>query len=221
MNNKNVKHGLGECLVHLLFPPRCALCGLIGEENLCPDCQKELDALFQPKKFLAHGGNGFADEMICLFAYSEPKVQKLLYDWKNIDYLDLHHIFSQYMAKAVKKNLFPSPIHKISYLPRRNYARRTAGFDQAEKIAQELGKILEIPVEPLLRRRGYSKPQRKAPFKDREKNVKGKFVTRKSLAGETVLLVDDIVTTGETAKEGARILKEAGAMKVYIFSLAH
>lgn len=215
------KHGPGEGLVRLLFPPRCALCRKVGEEDLCSHCQKELDGLFHPKKFLAPGGNGFADEMMCLFSYSEPAVQRLIFDWKNVDYIDLHHIFSRYMEKALKKGLFPSPIHKISYLPRRTFARRTAGFDQAEKIAEELGKLLGIPVEPLLRRRGFSKAQRKASFRDREKNVKGKFVPTKDLAGETVLLVDDIITTGETGKEGARILKKAGAMKVYIFSLAH
>ena len=214
-------HPLAKSLVTLLYPPKCALCGKIGVENLCEPCEKELKSLFQPKKFLASGGNGFADNMFTLFPYSQPPVKKLIFDWKRVDYEDLHHIFRKYMEKAVKRDLLPTPIHKISYLPRRPFARSANGFDQAEKIAEELGKVLDIPVEPLLRRRGYSKAQRKAPFRDREKNVKGKFVATKELHGETVLLVDDIITTGETAKEGARILKKAGAMKVYIFSLAH
>lgn len=217
----SVTNGLGKTLVRFLYPPKCAVCGKIGEENLCPDCQKELDSLFKPQKFLAVGGNAFADEMITLFPYKERPVQKLLLDWKSVDYTDLHIIFTRYMEKAAKKGLFPHNIHCISYLPRRNSARRSAGFDQAEKIAVELGKILDLPVRPLLQRRGFSKPQRKAAFRDREKNVKGRFHPTESFAGENILLVDDIITTGETGKEGARVLKKAGAMKVYIFSLAH
>ena len=218
---KNVFIGLGGRLVRFLYPPKCALCGMIGEENLCKKCKEELDRLFKPQKFLAHGGNGFVDEMITLFPYRERTVQKLLIDWKRVDYLDLHKIFPPYMSKAVKKGLFPSGIHHISYLPRRKPARRAAGFDQAEKIARELGVLLDLPVEPLLARRGHSKPQRKAAFRDREKNVRGKFVPLREFAGENILLVDDIITTGETAKEGARVLKKAGAMKVTVFSLAH
>lgn len=220
--NKNQnKSSIFKSLISFLYPPKCALCGIIGEENLCPDCQNTLNTLYEPKKFLAPGGNGFADGMITLFPYKEKPVQKLLFDWKHTDYTDLHEIFRPYMEKAVKKGFFPSTIHRISYLPRTTGAKRNAGFDQAEKIAQELGKILNLPVEPLLKRQGHSKPQHKTNPKKREENVRGHLLATTDFQGDTILLVDDIITTGETAKEGARVLKKNGAMKVYIFSLAH
>jgi len=208
-------------LLFLLYPPKCAACGATGYKGLCPECSEAVKKAFQPKKFLATGGNGFADAMYTLFIYDEYAVKKLLFGWKREDYRDLPPIFAPYIQKFLSKRLLPERIHCIAYLPRRRWKRRKAGFDQAERIASLFSQRLHLPLQPLLFRRGFSKAQRKAKFEDREKNVRGVFHASLPLAGQTVLLIDDIVTTGATAREGARILKQAGAMKVYILSLAH
>lgn len=215
------KHPFREALLFFFFPPKCALCKTVGYEGLCPECQKALDVLFSPKKFLAMGGNGYADTMLTLFSFREPEVKKLVMDWKREDYEDLHLIFRRYFEKAKKKNLFPDSIHAITYLPRKRSSRRKAGLDQAECIAKELAKVLEIPCEPLLFRCRASRPQHEMKGADREENVHGIFRAEKAFAGENILLVDDIITTGASAREGARVLKKAGAMKVFVFSLAH
>lgn len=215
------KHPILEALLFFFFPPKCALCKTVGYEGLCPECQKRLDSLFSPKKFLAKGGNSYADTMLTLFSFHEPEVKKLCMDWKREDYMDLHLIFRRYFEKAKKKKLFPSEISFITYLPRKKSARKKAGFDQAECIAKELAEVLEIPYEPLLLRKGVSRPQHEMKGEDRERNVRGIFRAAKSFSGENILLVDDIVTTGASAREGARVLKKAGAMKVFVFSLAH
>lgn len=212
---------LWERLLFFLYPPKCAVCGAMGYEPLCPACEKQLREAFAPRKFLANGGNGFADGMYALFPYGEYAVKKLLFDWKQEDFRDLPVIFTPYMQKFVKKKLLPEKIHCIAYLPRRQAARRKAGFDQAQRMAAVYARLQELPLEPLLIRQGHAKPQHKAKYEKREKNVRGAFRAARELEGETVLLIDDIVTTGSTAREGARILKQAGAMKVYILSLAH
>lgn len=208
-------------LLFFFYPPKCASCGKTGYEGLCPDCQARVENAFQPQKFLANGGNGFADAMFALFTYEEYAVKKLLFSWKREDYRDLPPIFEPYIARFVQKKLLPEKIHRISYLPRRKWMRRKTGFDQAQRIARLVGKQLDLPVEPLLLRQGHSTAQRKAKFKSRERNVHGVFRATQEFEGETLLLIDDIITTGATAREGARILKKAGAMKVYVLSLAH
>ncbi len=212
---------LKENLLFFFFPPKCALCGKAGFEGLCPICQEELNAAFSPNKFMTTGGIGFADGMVSLFPYRNKAVKKLLFDWKRENYRDLAPIFAPFIQKAIKKGLLPNKIHCISFLPRRRIARRKAGFDQAEEIAKLVASTLFMPLDTLLLRKGFSKPQRKAKFEKRDENVRGAFAAARDFQGETILLIDDIVTTGATAEEGARILKKAGAMKVYILSIAH
>lgn len=204
-----------------LYPVKCAVCGAIGYGELCPDCKAKLENAFDPRAFLANGGNSFADAMFTLFPYENYAVKKLLLDWKREEFWDLPVIFTPFLENALRKKLLPARIHRIAYLPRRTFARTKAGFDQAEKIAAIVAELTNLPLEPLLIRQGHAKPQRKAKYKKREKNIHGAFRAAKSLNGESILLIDDIVTTGATAREGARILKKAGAMKVYILSLAH
>lgn len=210
-----------ESLLFFFFPPKCAACGVVGYKNLCPDCRKALEDAFEPRKYVAAGGNGFADAMFCLFPYKKLVVRRLLHGWKQVDYRDYPDIFLPYIQRFLKKKLLPEKIHKIAYLPRRRHARYKIGFDQAERITALFTKKMVLPAEALLIRQGHAKAQHKQKYERREGNVHGAFRTEKEFSGETILLIDDIVTTGATAREGARILKAAGAMKVYILSIAH
>ena len=212
---------LKESLLFFFYPPQCAVCGATGYQNLCPRCQEKLDEAFDPKKFIANGGNGYADAMFCLFPYDSFYVQKLLFDWKQVDYKDFPPIFIPYLERFFRKKLLPKQIHYVAYLPRRRAARRKIGFDQAERIGELATAFVEMPLTDLLSRQGHAKTQHKSKYKHREKNIRGAFRAVRSFEGESVLLIDDIVTTGATAREGARILKQAGAMKVYILSIAH
>jgi len=210
-----------KAILFFFFPPQCALCKTVGYEDLCPRCREELDFAFDPRVLHPRGGSGFADEMLSLFPYDALSVKRLLLDWKKEDFEDLHHIFRSYMDSLVQKDFFPKDVDCIAYCPRRKGAARKAGFDQAAAIAAELADCLSLPLRPLLKRRGFSRPQHKVRGKKREENVRGVFEATQTLQGENVLLVDDIITTGASCREAARILKQAGAMKVYVFSLAH
>lgn len=215
------KARLRDSLLFFFLPPRCPVCKAYGTRLLCPTCREQLKEAFHPHSFLASGGNGYADGMFTLFHYRERTVKHLLRDWKRENYRDLPLIFDPYVKMLVQKKLLPGKIHRITYLPRRKPTRFKTGFDQAEQIGALFAKSINLPLEALLQRQGNAKVQHKQKYKHREKNVRGAFRATQPLAGETVLVIDDIVTTGATAREGARILKRAGAMKVYVLSLAH
>ncbi len=219
-DSKEEKLSLKKRLLFFFFPPKCASCGECGWEGLCPRCRERVEKAFSPKQFLARGGNGFADRMLSLFPYEVPEVKRMLLDWKRNDFHDLHLIFGEYLERAAWKKSFYRNIDLVTFAPRRASARRYAGFDQAEQMAKEVSQRLNIPFEPLLSRHGFSRSQHKLPSRLREKNVHGVFRPLRPLHGETVLLIDDIVTTGASARECARILKGCGAMRVYILSLA-
>lgn len=220
LSSVQAKSSFWRRLLFFFFPPRCVSCGEIGFGLLCPCCQQELKEDFSPKKFLAFGGNAYADTMMSLFSYQSHPAQKLILLWKRMDHPELSLIFLPYMEKAYQKQgLKKAPL--VTFLPRRNEAKWMRGFDQAEKIATAVSQRMEISLEKLLFRRGHSKQQHSLPREKREANVAGVFRPTRKLEGETVLLVDDIVTSGASTKEAARVLKKAGAQKVFVFTLSH
>jgi ComF family protein len=111
--------------------------------------------------------------------------------------------------------LVPVPLH-----PRR---KRERGFNQAELLAAELGRRLGVPVAAsALVRRACTPAQTGLSAAERRKNVAGAFAVRRraQVVARVVVLVDDVVTTGATARACARALREAGAKDVRLLSAA-
>ena len=108
----------------------------------------------------------------------------------------------------------PVPLH-----PSR---KRKRGYNQAQILAEEIGKILEIPVDSksLIRTRKTS-PQKKLGHKERKKNLKHAFAVKHTFqAAKRVLLVDDIYTTGNTIDAVSNVLKQKGVENVYFLTIS-
>jgi len=121
---------------------------------------------------------------------------------------------------AVEKSnavLVPIPLHCSKY--------RQRGYNQAEILAAGLGKKLRLSVSDLLVRVRATKSQFSLDRSERRENIIGAFAfkegERETLRGETVFLVDDVLTSGATLLEAAKVLKKAGVEKVYGLTLAH
>lgn len=102
------------------------------------------------------------------------------------------------------------------------WRRWQRGYNQSEAVARELAAGIGVPFERALRRARWT-PQQLQPSREaRRANVKGAFLVRKgaTVAGKSLLLVDDVMTTGSTLHECARVLKSAGAARVSIAVLA-
>ena len=108
----------------------------------------------------------------------------------------------------------PIPLH-----PSR---KRKRGYNQAQILAEEIGKILEIPVDSksLIRTRKTS-PQKKLGHQERKKNLKHAFAVKHTFqAAKRVLLVDDIYTTGNTIDAVSNVLKQKGVENVYFLTIS-
>lgn len=102
----------------------------------------------------------------------------------------------------------PIPLHKKRYNWR--------GFNQSEIIAHNLAYRLNLPCQDALIRVKHKTPQAKLDGATRRENIIGCFsASGEDLAGKKFLLVDDVATTGSTLNEAARVLKSAGAAKVW------
>jgi ComF family protein len=111
--------------------------------------------------------------------------------------------------------IIPVPLH-----PRR---LRWRGFNQSLLLAKQVSRKYDVPMDPfVLYRKRETAPQTQLAENERRKNVRGAFATdpEKSLKGKSLLLIDDVYTSGATVNECSRVLLHDGAKDVYVLTLA-
>jgi ComF family protein len=199
-----------QCLaeIDMIPQPYCSCCGApfrgaVGLEHLCQDC------LTDPPPFSRARAVAFYDGRI-LEAIHRLKYQRQLIYAKFLGQLLTGSSAAHLVAAA--DLVAPVPLH-----PRR---LRRRGFNQALLLAHAFPEA-SLGREILVRRRP-TLPQVKLSPQERLANVKGAFLVPdpEALAGKTVLLVDDVYTTGATVKECARALRRAGVGKVEVLTVA-
>ncbi|MDG9671107.1 ComF family protein [Hahella sp. CR1] len=121
--------------------------------------------------------------------------------------------FEQACAHISAPVLVPVPMHKSK--------QRKRGFNQAELLARSLARYADVAFSnKLCKRIKASPPQTGLNRKNRRSNVKNGFAVSSKLPQQPLIIIDDVVTTGSTVDELARTLKQAGALEVYVFSIA-
>ncbi len=216
-------------VLEALFPPSCVGCGKIGiiacEACLAPARHKRLECFFCGSK------SDFSS--LCKSCKKEYPIEAIvwpfLYQDTTIRSLTAHYkyrkkrSFSRQLAVYIQEELREKniPEHLIAVpIPlffKKEYLR---GFNQATLLARGLGYQVD---EGTLKRTRETPPQAWARSrKERISQIKGAFeATGKNIKGKNILLVDDVATTGATLLEAARVLKRAGAGKIYAAVLAH
>lgn len=229
---------INNIILNVLFPRRCPVCGEIVSRPgglICPDCLKRLSPVKSPVckrcgKEVATEQTEYCPDCLrhkrtfdggmALLHYNEAarrSMAAIKYQNRR-EYLDFYAAavktrFGQKIARLGIDVLVPVPVHKSR--------RRERGFNQAEELARRLEKYLGIPVgTDLLKRTRKTAPQKELTPSERFKNLANAFVAAPMPEGiRTVLLIDDIYTTGSTAEACTRVLKAAGAKKVYVLVL--
>jgi ComF family protein len=105
--------------------------------------------------------------------------------------------------------VLPVPLHPLRV--------RERGYNQASLLAREIGREIDCPVnEKVLCRRRYTNQQAKFNKQERAQNVRSAFQVSdpNCVAAKNIILVDDVLTTGSTMNECAKVLKESGAMNI-------
>lgn len=216
---------LGKRCLSALLPESCLLCGTDSQAHLlCADCTADLPALPTascPKcgEQTTHGERCGAclkeaphfDRTIALYRYDFP-VDRIIHALKYGHQLAVAGWLGVKLAErltADKRLIIPLPLH-----PERV---RERGFNQSAEIARVLGNCLNFPVDrsSVLRNRA-TLPQADLPLKERHKNVRGAFECRSDMSGRNILLIDDVMTTGATLNECARVLKLHGAADILV-----
>ena len=206
-------------ILDFFFPPRCAFCGAILEESgdgVCSACRKAL-----PRAAETERKCDFVRAYTAPFYYEEPVRQGMLaYKFRNAP--SRGKVFGRMIGEDLLRRGIDG-FDLISWVPLSAKRHRRRGYDQARLLAEAAAEALGTPAVPLLRKaRDVSPQSRLRTPEERRANISGCYVVRSADAvrGKRILLIDDIITTGSTLSECARMLLTAGAVSVRGAALA-
>lgn len=206
-------------LLDLLYPPRCVLCHRFLPNSREPVCDHCAARLLGQEPHRRQGK--YSSLCVAPFSYAEP-VRGSIHRYKFQDRRAYADFYAGVMAAVIRQEPEAS-CEVVTWVPISKKRRRRRGYDQAQLLACALAKHLELPAEPCLLKRRDNPAQ--SGIRDREarkKNVSGAYTPHPSasIAGKRVLLVDDVITTGATMEECARILRKSGARSVFCATAA-
>lgn len=129
------------------------------------------------------------------------------------------------MCDAVEKHYSQIPFSLITSVPLHQNRIKERGFNQSQLLAEQIGKSLGLPASSILERTKVAPPQASLSRKDRIQSLHGSFRIKMNgsqldFTPQTILLVDDVYTTGTTIRACAKILRQAGAQTVYAITFA-
>jgi ComF family protein len=228
-------------LLDLLLPPACFLCGAAlpaaSVPSFCPACLAALPPLVSPRcprcalPYPTEEGTDHLCEgclrdepafsWVAAAGVYEGSLRQAVHRFKYQGTVGLDRPLGRMLAEALARQapgwrpdlIAPVPLH------RRRLGERT--YNQSLLLARALGRQWRVPVAARLLRRTRPTPsQQGLTAAERRQNLKGAFVTERPLAGERVLLVDDVLTTGATVRECSRVLRAGGAGEVAVAVLA-
>ena len=230
-----------EAALSLLYPPHCAVCDAETSAGrylcarcagrarrikapFCEKCSQPFDGAIDGAFTCANCGDRAYEFACAVSCYlSRDVVRDFIHRFKYEGHYYLRHQLSEWLAAtledpriSVRKAdfLVPVPLHAARF--------REREFNQAEVLARLLSRRAGVGVLKCLERTRYTTTQTRLDRFERMENLRGAFRVRQTAAvqGRHLLLVDDVLTTGSTVDECARVLRTAGAVSVRVVTVA-
>lgn len=195
-------------LLDLFFPPKCMFCGKLlrdGEHHFCLSCRDSLPETDRRKSVR------FTSGCVAPFLYREP-VREALLRFKFGSRPYYAEAFGPMMAAKLRNH----EVDFVTWIPVSRRRKFSRGYDQAQLLAEETARILDLPCIPTMKKSHRKKQSRMNSPAERRANIAGAFSVQhpEQVAGKVILLIDDICTTGATMSEAAFTLCTAGAKEV-------
>jgi len=208
-------------ILDLLFPPRCAFCRCVlntGERGMCADC--ELSVARVEDAFAYGRGEVFSCCVSPLYYTDTVRDSVLRFKFK--ERTGYAKIYGRIVAECVRQNL-RGRYDLITWVPLSKARLKSRGYDQAMLLAMSTALALDnVAVETLQKHTDVPAQSGVGDAKKRRANISGVYRVpdQELVDGKRVLLIDDILTTGSTLDECARMLLDAGAREVLCATLA-
>ena len=218
---------LKDFISYLIFGNHCKYCGEIINfgESLCRDCKNDLPRITGEKCKFCGAGKDRCDckkakmryDGICAPFYYEKTIETAIRKFKFADKPYISKVLAGDLAKTVQKDFADIKFDFIDFIPFSASQENKRKYNPVGEIAKELSKIIGVPINNVLTKPFDTNTQHSSGAVYRQGNVAGAYdiIENADVQGKTVLLVDDIKTTGSTLNECVRVLKIAGAERVY------
>lgn len=191
----------------IIAPPWCMKCGkrLANESQFCSDCEEADHSFIRGRSLYEYTSVAMS---VYKFKYGARREYADYYGEQIAEYL------GDFIKRINPDALIPIPL----YGPKLN----KRGYNQAEELARAIGRYTGISVESkLLKRIKNTVPMKLLSRDERRSNLKKAFIiSRNSVKLRTIIIIDDIYTTGTTLDEAARVFREAGVDNIYFITLA-
>jgi ComF family protein len=230
-------------LSEVIFPPQCLGCAEIMHQPngqiFCPTCEEKVK--FINGNICPICGTTFpdspAESHLCgnclekkpyfslaraIFSY-ENIILNAIHQFKYKRHMSIGETLASFMADYNFPDVNYADYSLIIPVPLHIKRLRERGFNQSLILARAIGKSRQIPVNfSLLKRNKFTLTQTGSNKKERQQNVRRAFevIDKNKIAGENIIIIDDVYTTGATANECAKILMRAGARNVTVLTLA-
>ena len=215
-------------LLYAVFPKRCELCGevIALDETLCESC-KELSKI---EGELCNKCGAEKGECKCTKRTKTPEYKAVIapfyYEnsisaaanrFKDYGFTELAERMGKEISEHISKYYKDISFDLITFVPMTKNKEKKRGYNQAELLAREVSKNLNIELAPLILKISKTPQQKKSSAQKRRVNLRGAFDLNEGadVNGKTILLIDDIKTTGSTLNECAYVLNCYGAKAVY------
>jgi ComF family protein len=210
---------LFEKILDIIFPPKCIFCNKIlnygVKSSICENCNLKIPFLNGRDINLIKTNNYF-DDIICVCEYSGI-IKEALIKYKFFNRPSFGRTFAKLIYDKIKGMTDWEKVDIIIGVPLHRKKEKKRGYNQAHLISKQLGRLLEIKVNKnILVRTKNTDSQSLLNRADRLRNVKDAFLVTDSnlVKDKSILILDDILTTGTTLDECCKALKDAGARKV-------
>ena len=209
-------------ILDLIYPNVCGICNKVSKNSICNKCYikvKELEKMYKLDTYGKHFDEGYS-----LFKYDGIIRDKIIdYKFNNKSYL--YKTFAEIFLKNKKIYGILKKYDIIIPVPIARKRKLKRGYNQTELIACSLAKNTNIEFEKnVLVKAKNIIAQSKLTRNDRIKNVQGAFKIKNKkeerIKNRNIILFDDIYTTGSTANECSRVLKEKGANNILVLTIA-
>jgi competence protein ComFC len=235
------KSELFQAAISLLYPATCTICGknVRAGDYLCRACEAKVIRIVAP--FCKTCSEPFEGSITSAFSCANcahrtiyfdaavaayrgrGTVREIIHEFKYARQIHLRHLVARWLGAALDdERLRDRHFDLIVPVPLHPARERERGFNQAGVLAKSLSMQISISTKPLLERIRYTTTQTALDRSERMENLHNAFRLRKNadVRGLRVLLIDDVLTTGSTLSECARVLKRAGAISVHAATAA-
>lgn len=203
-------------LIHMLFPPHCVFCDEVTYPDcpVCATCEKEVRRVHMRSR-ISESAGGKVIWCVAPYLY-EGKVRESILRFKFYGCREYAPVYARGICEELTENKLLSQINMVTAVPLSKRRMRTRGYNQSALVAGEAARLLELPYRDLLDKHKENQIQHELDRQNRAENVRGVYrvMPGEEVTGKQILLIDDIMTTGATLQECAKLFLHHGAVSV-------